>query len=245
MRIIVLRGNWPKKVPILTEEQKRISDDYMAFWLANLRSKYGILDKFDHNFIVHASNKFNFISTLEIGCGIGEHIKYENLSPLQKKNYVGIDIRENMVEKFKHENKGMQAYVCDIQAKTMFEESSFDRIIAIHVLEHLPDLPSAIREIHRLIKKNGIFSIVIPCEGSFAYSIARKISSQRLFEKRYKMDYDWWIKSEHLSYPDEIYNEIAKYFKLVKKKYFPLNIFPNQHLNLVIGLSFQPILSKA
>jgi ubiquinone/menaquinone biosynthesis C-methylase UbiE len=42
--------------------------------------------------------------------------------------------------------------------------SHFDRLIAIHVLEHLPNLPRAIDECHRVLKLGGKFAVVIPCD---------------------------------------------------------------------------------
>ena len=43
--------------------------------------------------------------------------------------------------------------------------------------------------------------VVIPCEGGLAYSLARRISAQRIFEKRYGMSYRFFIESEHINVP--------------------------------------------
>ena len=56
--------------------------------------------------------------------------------------------------------------------------------MAIHVLEHLPNLPKALTEVHRSIKKTGTFQVVIPFERGFAYQIAREISAKRIFQSR-------------------------------------------------------------
>ena len=55
-------------------------------------------------------------------------------------------------------------------------------------------------EMYRLCKKKeGILQVVIPCEGGLAYSFARKISTKRIFEKRYGQSFKWFIEREHLS----------------------------------------------
>ena len=46
--------------------------------------------------------------------------------------------------------------------------------------------------------------VVIPCEGGLAYSLARRVSAQRIFEKRYGMSYRFFIESEHINVPREI-----------------------------------------
>ena len=97
---------------------------------------------------------------------------------------------------------GIQVVVGGCQERLAFPDGTFDRILAVHVLEHLPNLPTAIREMHRLIdKQRGQFEVVIPCEGGLAYSLARRISAQRFFEKRYKMPYRWLIEREHINRP--------------------------------------------
>ena len=85
----------------------------------------------------------------------------------------------------------MQTIVGDCQTRLPFEDGSFDRYLAIHVLEHLPNLPACIAEAWRLLDKDrGQFLAVIPCEGGLAYSLARRISAQRLFERTYGMPYE-------------------------------------------------------
>lgn len=234
-------AKWPKKAPQLTDHQKWIGDDWLKYWLDLMPGKYGVYAKFNHGYVVQNSPK-NFISTLEIGCGDGEHLKFEILNADQKKNYVAIDIRENIVEAFKNNFPDIQCYVSDCQVKQNFSDNSFDRILAIHVLEHLPDLPSAVEELHRLCNKDrrGVLSVVLPCEGGWAYTFARKISSERLFKKRYKMPYDWYMKSEHLNSIEEVLDELNKKFKLISSTYFPMMV-PVKNLNLAIGYTFEPL----
>ena len=113
-------------------------------------------------------------------------------------------------------------------------------MLAIHVLEHLPGLPAAIREMRRLCHpERGVFSVVIPCEGGLAYSLARKISAQRIFEKRYQQSYRWFISREHLNVPAEILRELAPHFDIVHRSDFPL-LLPWVFCNLCIGLTLRP-----
>ena len=88
---------FPKKIPKLTAEQKLIKDDFMEHWLKVLRKNYGIVDKFNHKVVVNNKPK-NFLKTLEIGAGLGEHLNYEKLNDDQKKNYYALDIRENLLK---------------------------------------------------------------------------------------------------------------------------------------------------
>jgi len=236
-----MHSKWPKTFPPLTAEQQRISDDFMAHWHKVLPSRYSIIDIFNHKYPVQQA-PLDFLRSLEIGAGLGEHLKYESLIPEQRQNYFCLDLRANMVEIIHQTFPDVQAIVHDCQQPlAMFTDGYFDRVLAIHVLEHLPNLPAAIREIYRLIdKKNGVFSVVIPCEGGLAYSIARRISAQRIFEKRYKQPYKWFIEREHINLANEILEELHPYFQTVHRTFFPLPFIPIQTLNLVIGITLNP-----
>lgn len=224
---------WPKKIPEFTPEQKRIRSEFMECWHEVLPAKYGIIEKFNHGFPVQERNHNKRMRTLEIGSGLGEHIKYENLSDQE---YFAVELRENMAKKIPIKYPSVNVVIGDAQ-NLPFKNDYFDRVLAIHVLEHLPDLPSAIREVNRVLKKNAEaqFCALIPVEGGLAYNFARNMSARRIFEKRFKQSYDWVIKSEHINLPDEILIELKKLFILKKSNYFPLNI-PLKTLNLCIGL---------
>jgi SAM-dependent methyltransferase len=112
-------------------------------------------------------------------------------------------------------------------------------MIAVHVLEHLPDLPAAVKEAARLLKPGGVFSIVIPCDPGLAYEVARKISSQRIFTRRYRMPYMWLMRREHLNSPREILSLLGNSFDEIDREYFPLRMIPLTQANLCIGATFR------
>ncbi len=232
-------SKWPKRFPLLTQEQELISNDFMQYWHEVLPNRYGFVDRFSHQYAVKNA-PLQFLKTLEIGAGNGEHLKYEILTSEQQANYVAVDIRENMVSEIKNQFPEINASVGDCQEKLDYPDEYFDRILAIHVMEHLPNLPAAIREMHRLCdKERGVLSIVIPCEGSLAYTLARRISAQRIFEKRYQQPYGWFIEREHINRAYEIFEEIAPYFSIKHSRFFPIPV-KLEFCNLCIGATFVP-----
>jgi len=233
-------GKWPKTLPPLTEEQKRISDDFMKAWHEELPRRYGLIERFNHEFPVRCS-RAGFSSTLEIGAGLGEHLLYEKLTDEQRANYHALELRENMAAEIQRKFPEVKAVVGDCQKRLDFDDGSFDRIVAVHVLEHLPNLPACVREMHRLLSKShGQFLVVIPTEGSPAYTLARKISAERVYKKRYGGDYSWFYKREHINLPHEVLEELEPYFEVERKSYFPLPMLPMTFCNLCIGLSLTP-----
>lgn len=235
-------GKWPKVLPALTPEQQRRSDEFMRLWHEELagRPRYGLLERFNHRFPVRHSPP-GFVTTLEIGAGLGEHLEYETLTPEQEKNYYCNEYRENMAAAIRQRFPRVQTVVGDCQQRMDFADGFFDRILAVHVLEHLPNLPACLRELHRLVNKTtGRLLIVIPTEGSFAYSMARKVSAQRVWNRHFDVDYAEFYKREHINVPHEILAELAPYFTVEARSFFPLPFLPLVATNLVIGLSLRP-----
>lgn len=232
---------WPKRLPELSEEQRRIKDDFMKYWHEVLPNRYGVIERFNHGFPARTVEKFlnstSKIRTLEIGAGLGEHLDWEKL---ENQAYHCIELRPEMAAEIRKRFPQVEVSADDCQKKTGFKSGSFDRVIAIHVLEHLPDLPRALDEIQRLLRLGGILQVVIPCEGGLSYQLAREISAKRIFQKRYKQSYDWFIQSEHINFPKEILEELEKRFRILGQSYFPLKV-PSVNLNLCIGLNFVPL----
>jgi len=233
-------AKWPKVLPPLTTDQRRISDEFMKLWHEVLPKRFGVVESFNHNFPVKHSQP-SFRTTLEIGAGLGEHIHYEKLTPEQEKNYYALELRENMAAEIRKNFPRVQATVGDCQARLDFADGFFDRVIAVHVLEHLPNLPACIRETYRLLNKNsGRFLVVIPTEGSPAYTLARKISAERVYKRHFGGDYSWFYKREHINLPHEIMAELDPYFTVTARSFFPLPFLPFVFNNLCIGLALTP-----
>ena len=234
------KPKWPKVLPPLTPEQERISDDFVKLWHEVLPKRFGIIEQFNHNFPVKNSAP-DFKTTLEIGAGLGEHLSYEKLSPLQEENYHCNEFRENMAAEIRRRFPHVKTVVADCQQRLDFPDDYFDRIVAVHVLEHLPNLPGCVREMHRLANKSkGQFLVVIPTEGSLAYSLARKVSAERVYKKRYGGSYKWFYTREHINLPHEIIEELEPYFTVESRTLFPLAFMPWLFCNLCIGLVLRP-----
>lgn len=234
-------SKWPKVLPALTPEQKERSDAFMKMWHEELagRPRYGLVEKFNHTFPVKHSPA-QFTTTIEIGAGLGEHLEYERLTSEQERNYYCNEYRENMAAEIRRRFPNVKTVIGDCQQRMDFADGFFDRYIAVHVLEHLPSLPAAIREAHRLLnKQTGRMLIVIPTEGSPAYGLARKISAERVWKRHFTAPYSEFYQREHINLVPEILAELEPYFTIESRSYFPLGV-PLWFCNLCIGYSLIP-----
>ncbi len=228
-------GQWPKAAPVLTAEQSRIADDWMEYFFEVNRDRFrGVID-FGHKFVARHSRP-GFVRTLEIGAGLGEQLTYEQLNDEQMEQYVAVELRESMASVLQQRWPKTKTIVSDCQERVPYPDGHFDRILAIHVLEHLPNLPGFLAEARRLLdERRGELLVVIPCEGGLGYSLGRRITSQRIFEKRYNQSYRPFIEAEHINNAGEILHELRKTFVVEKVSWYPLRV-PSVHLNLCIGL---------
>jgi len=227
---------WPKVLPQMTAEQAAARERFMTLWHEYLPAQYAIMERFNHKkaFRLPVAKGCR---TLEIGAGLGAHIEFEDLS---RQSYTANELRPEMAEHIAQRFPSVKVVVGDIQKGLPFPAASFDRVIAVHMLEHLPELPKALDEVARLLAPGGIFQVVIPCEGSMAYTLGRNISARRLFERTFKMPYDYVVASEHVNLAVEIEAELKKRFKPTWHSFFPLAFLPFQFCNLVIASAWQP-----
>lgn len=228
-------GAWPKQLPAFTEDEQRVRDAFMARWLEYLPRRGGFVERFNHGYPLRAAKDDQ--RTLEIGAGLGAHLEFEDLD---KQEYYAVELRDELAESLRERFPTVTTLVADCQKRLPFDDGFFDRVLAIHVLEHLPDLPATLDEIARVLAPDGRFVAVIPCEGGIAYSLARRFTSKRLFEREFGRDYDWFIRYEHINVPWEIETELTKRFRIIDSRYFPLRV-PSVKANLVIGLTMRSL----
>jgi SAM-dependent methyltransferase len=227
------RFKWPKIIPALSPDQQALSDDFMKHWHEVLPRRYSIIEHFNHSYpLRHLPNQARW-STLELGAGLGAHLEFE---PAERQEYHCIELRETMAAELKHRFPWVITTTGDCQTRLPHGDNFFDRIVAIHVLEHLPNLPGALAEAHRVLKPNGILAVVLPCDPGIAYEIARKLSAERIFKARYKLPYRWFARREHVNSPAEIFYSVRQHFQIFDTTYFPLGV-PLVNANLCIGLT--------
>ena len=224
-------NSWPKVLPKLSVEQEAAREKFMQLWHEILPKKYGRIEEFNHGYVARLLHEQGS-KTLEIGAGLGEHAKFEEL---RTQDYYCLEYRESFCEQLRNKMPKNRVFCGDIQKRQAWSDGFFDRVIAIHVLEHLPDLPKALEEICRLLKDGGVFDVVIPCEGSLLYSLARKVSAERVFVKNFKMDYLPIILNEHVNTYSEIHRLLVQGFSVQKSEFFPFRV-PIADMNLVVGL---------
>ncbi|HEX5416779.1 MAG TPA: class I SAM-dependent methyltransferase [Chloroflexota bacterium] len=229
---------WPKRPATLTREQEAIREDFMHFWHEELPKRYSAIERFNQGFPAGRRDEWagRTIRTLEVGAGLGEHLAHEDLS---FQEYTALELRATMAERIKQRYPDVRVLVGDVQERLAAEDGYFDRIVAVHVLDHLPDLPAALQEIRRVLKPGGHLAAVIPCEGGIAYGIGRDLTSRRLFETRYRCSYDWFIRAEHVNTCAEILKELNKVFTVKQQHFWPFRI-PVIHANAVVGLICTP-----
>ena len=219
---------WPKPRPQLTSEQRAIYEDWnKQFSGFVLGEKYERVNRFGHEFA--ATSFAPGLRTLEIGAGSGTHLSYET-----EGEYAAVE-RSAEVAALIPQRDGLNVLVADCEQPLPYEDSSFDRVLAIHLLEHLYDLPGALSEVRRLLRRGGLFSVVIPCEGGIGHSLGRRFSSKRLFEERYDVPYEWLIRYDHCNSAREVITELRKMFSIKRREFFPMRL-PLVDVNLIIGL---------
>ena len=228
--------SWPKSRPDLTEEQKRIFSDWYQHWLseAGMQGRYSFVDRFGHEYAARTFEKG--CKTLDIGAGNGAHLKYENLDAQE---YTALEYSRELIQDINRLYPKVKTVIGDCQKPMDFQKDYFDRVLAIHVLEHLDNLPVTLGEVHRILRPGGKFSVIIPCEGGMLYSIGRKFSSEKMFKARYHQSYDWLIKYDHVNTAREVIAELKHLFNVDSSQHFPFFV-PSVDMELVIGLTCTP-----
>ena len=96
---------------------------------------------------------------LDVGCGDG-YIT-ELITKNKKLESYGVDIVDSNIEKAR--KRGIAVKKCDLQNEDLpFEDNSFELVFAGEILEHLSVPENMINEIHRVLKKDGIFIATVP-----------------------------------------------------------------------------------
>jgi hypothetical protein len=104
-------------------------------------SRYAFVEKFNHSALAKLPREPQHFRTLEISAGIGGHLPFENLA---RQEYHCLEYRPEFCERLRSLPNIASVVQGSIEAETTFGAASLDRVVAIHVLEHLRNLPAAL-----------------------------------------------------------------------------------------------------
>lgn len=119
--------------------------------------------------LIH-SIKLNRGKLLDIGCGGG---KLTESLPYYFKNtkIYGCDINHVAIAYAKKLGSGKVKYSVLKNNKFPYRDKFFDVCIALDVLEHVQNVGAFLNEVKRVLKNDGKFFIIVPCEGQpFTYT---------------------------------------------------------------------------
>ena len=103
---------------------------------------------------------------LEMGCGLG------HLLGLLQDDFqcTGIDLIERSIRESRKNAPRATVRQGDATDFSGFDDGTFSAVVALHLVEHLPDPATTIRDIARILKPGGIFLFATPHPG---YSLRR------------------------------------------------------------------------
>ena len=112
---------------------------------------------------------------LDLGCGTG---RYTRILAGRVRRIVGVDFSAAAIGKALASGRrpNMEFRPADIRHLGMFRDRSFDKIVAVDVLEHLSDddLRIALDEVRRLLKNGGLFVFFTPCGSHWIERLKRR-----------------------------------------------------------------------
>lgn len=137
--------------------------------------------------LVYALDALREISgkILDVGCGQG------GITAVIKRQrddlyLVGCDNDSGQLSEFRknYANLGIKLVRCDA-LNLPFKNGEFDAVLMIDVLEHLKDPEKAVREVSRVVKRGGVFHLVVPLEAELSTfdGLIRKFFGKNLKRK--------------------------------------------------------------
>lgn len=172
----------------MSEPNTKLKERVRAFWQANpcgtkfadappgSRRFYELVEEHRYEKEWHIPAAADFAGTgglrvLEIGCGLGtDGAQFAKAGA----DYTGVDLTEAAVElarkRFEIFNLPGKFRTADAE-NLDFADESFDVVYSHGVLHHTPDTERAVREVHRVLRKNGRAIVMLYHRNSYNYRV--------------------------------------------------------------------------
>ncbi len=139
------------------------------WWFVGRRA---ILESFLQGIIEKSKIKNQKSKILDVGCGTGANL--EMLAQFGESE--GVDVSDDALEFCRA--KGLKVHK-GLAEKLPFADESFDVVTALDVVEHLDDDVAGLKEMHRILKKDGKTLIFVPAF-MWLWGVQDDISNHRI-----------------------------------------------------------------
>jgi 2-polyprenyl-3-methyl-5-hydroxy-6-metoxy-1,4-benzoquinol methylase len=167
---------------------------------------------------------------LELGAGSLNHLKFEN-------GFIAYDVVEPFKELLNQSNQFGLVNTIYSDISEIKTDLKYDRILSIAVLEHLLDLPNEVYQSAMKLSEHGIFVAGIPSEGALLWYLAYKYGTGLGFRMRTGLDYEVFMKYEHVNNAREIESIIRFFFNDVEVFRYPLPFFHLSFYSVIVAKS--------
>jgi ubiquinone/menaquinone biosynthesis C-methylase UbiE len=202
----------------MSENVKYTEDDYHKNYYSGLSGK---LMRQNHIIL----EKFNFGSAdkiLEIGGGFHPHIDFVKH---EFKEYYCIDLESAQdLKTFINKNHSKINFNYYDGKKIPFPDNHFERIVISHCLEHILEPEKFTVEMMRVLKKDGIISMALPCDPGVLYRIGRFFFKMVMKKRSEDYDHDYHAACEHVNSIFNLNVILKKKFNVIKEEFYPLKL---------------------
>ena len=172
-----------------------------------------------------------FERVLEIGAGTGEHLPFVrhrfSTYIMSDSNQKALDVAKRKLPGAKNEQV---LFEVEEGGGLSYPDDSFDRVVAVHVLEHINKPHLALKEWRRVVKPGGMLSILIPTDPGVAWRIGRCLGPRRNAIAK-GIAYDYVMAREHVNPCNNLVALVRHYFSNAVEAWWPLRV-PSMDLNL-------------
>lgn len=202
------------------------------------------------SFAMHAShrvaekafgNQIFFNKVLDIGAGTGEHLAFVRHGfgsyTLADNDQKALDVAQ---KKLSGIHQGKLFFEKQSGDCLGYDDSTFDRIIATHVLEHLYYPHLALKEWRRVIKSGGTLTVLIPTDPGVAWRLGRHFGPRKNAIKM-GIAYDYIMAREHVNSCNNLISFLRYYFPEAKERWWP---FPIASMDLNLFFVFHAVVQK-
>ena len=183
----------------------------------------------------------HFNKVLEVGAGTGEHFSFVRHSFDQ---YVLSDLDAKTLQRAKekigakHSNKII--FETQPGSHLNYNDDHFDRLVAVHVLEHIYMPHLALKEWRRVLKHGGVLSILIPTDPGIAWRLGRHLGPRKNAIAQ-GIAYDYVMAREHVNSCNNLIALLRHYFPHSTESWWP---FPVPSIDLNLFFAFHAVIDK-